>query len=216
MLDRSTLLALSALTSLATAHFNLDYPAARGFDEDKLGTFPCGGQDTVSSTRTPFPLSNGQIALTMGHIDANVEVLIAVGNDPGSAFNTVLRPTFKEQGLGAFCMTGIEIPSSLQITEGMNATIQVVTNGDPDGGLYNCADVTFSSTAAAAGTDVCKNGTGVTTGAATVTGNPNVTSSESSSSNSTSGKSAASPGGVGNAWVGGLIVAGAAAWAVVL
>ena len=115
-------------------------------------------------------------------------------------------------------MTGIEIPSSLGVTEGMNATIQVVTNGDPDGGLYNCADVTFSASASAAGTDVCKNATAVTTSAATVTGNPNVTSSssESSSSNSTSGKSAAIAGGVGNAWVGGLIVAGAAAWAVVL
>jgi hypothetical protein len=43
-------------------------------------------------------------------------------------------------------MTGIEIPggggSGL---EGMQATIQVVTNGDPDGGLYNCADVTLSA-----------------------------------------------------------------------
>ena len=213
----SNLLALAALTSLTTAHFNLNFPAARGFDEDKLGTFPCGGQDTVSSTRTPYPLTGGQIALSMGHIDANVEVLIAIGNDPGSAFNTILRPTFKEQGLGAFCMTGIEIPSSLNVTEGMNATIQVVTNGDPDGGLYNCADVTFSASASAAGTDVCKNATAVTTSAATVTGNPNVTSSGTeSSSNSTSGKSAASAGGVGNAWIGGLIVAGAAAWAVVL
>jgi hypothetical protein len=27
----------------------------------------------------------------------------------------------------------------------MQATIQVVTNGDPDGGLYNCADVTLSA-----------------------------------------------------------------------
>ncbi|KAK0112896.1 hypothetical protein ONS95_014615 [Cadophora gregata] len=223
----STLLALAALTSLTTAHFNLNFPAARGFDEDKLGTFPCGGQDTVSTTRTPWPLTGGQIALEMGHIDANVEVLIGVGNDPGSSFDTVLRPTFMEQGLGAFCMTGMDIPSSLGMMNGMNATIQVVTNGDPDGGLYNCADITFSSTAMMAGMDICKNATGVTASEAPMGGNPNVTNSistntESVSPSSTSGapgasaSSAASAGGVGNAWGGGLIVAGAAAWAVVL
>lgn len=41
-------------------------------------------------------------------------------------------------------MTGIEIPGGSSL-EGMEATIQVVTNGDPDGGLYNCADVTLSA-----------------------------------------------------------------------
>jgi hypothetical protein len=92
----------------------------------RLGTFPCGGQDTVSSNRTSWPLSGGSIALEMGHIDANVEVLIAIGSNPGSAFNTVLRPTFSEQGLGAFCMTGFRIPSSLNVADGTQATIQVV------------------------------------------------------------------------------------------
>ncbi|KUJ23525.1 uncharacterized protein LY89DRAFT_713960 [Mollisia scopiformis] len=174
----STSTALVAFASLANAHFNLDYPAARGFDEDVLGTFPCGGQDTVSSNRTSWPLSGGSIALTMGHIDANVEVLIAVGSDPGSAFNTIIRPTFTEQGLGAFCMTGFTLPSSLNISDGTEATIQVVTNGDPDRGLYNCADITFSSTATNPDSSVCKNATGVTTTQASVAGNPNVTSSE--------------------------------------
>lgn len=62
----------------------------------------------------------------MGHIDAQVEVLIGYGDDVGSAFNTVLRPTFTETGLGAFCMTGFEIPAEM---EGMNATIQVSGSG---------------------------------------------------------------------------------------
>ncbi|KAN0119565.1 hypothetical protein V8E51_001773 [Hyaloscypha variabilis] len=108
----TTPLALAALTTLASAHFNLDYPAARGFDED----------------------IRGSIALTMGHIDANVAVYIGFGDSVGSSFNTVIRPTFTEQGLGNFCMTGIEIPGGSAL-EGMNATIQVVTNGDPDGGV---------------------------------------------------------------------------------
>jgi hypothetical protein len=123
----------------------------------------------------------------MGHIRANVEVLIGFGNSVGSAFNTILRPTFTEQGLDALCMTGFEIPSSM---DGMNATIQVVTNGDPDGGLYNCADVTLSSMASGQASGVCTNNTGVSVSQATVTGNPNGTTTvtSSSSSSSSSGK----------------------------
>jgi len=53
------------------------------------------------------------------------------------------------------------VPSNLGIIKGTNATIQVVTSGDPNGGLYNCADITFIT-----GTTTplqCSNGTGVTT-----------------------------------------------------
>ncbi|PMD35169.1 hypothetical protein L207DRAFT_587482 [Hyaloscypha variabilis F] len=200
----TTLLALAALTTLASAHFNLDYPAARGFDEDILGTSPCGGQDTVSTNRTLYPLTGGSIALTMGHIDANVAVYIGFGDSVGSSFNTVIRPTFTEQGLGNFCMTGIEIPGGSAL-EGMNATIQVVTNGDPDGGLYNCADVTLSASATGLASGVCKNGTGVSITAQSVSGDPNVTSV----SNSTSGTSGADAG--SRVQVGGLVVAALAA-----
>ena len=98
---KSTLTALAAFTTLASGHFNFNYPAARGFDEDKLGTFPCSSFDKPSDNRTLWPLSGGEIAL-MGHIEANVEVLIGFGNNVGSAFNTVLRQTFLEQGLGNF------------------------------------------------------------------------------------------------------------------
>jgi hypothetical protein len=107
----------------------------------------------------------------MGHITANVEVLIGFGDNPGTAFNTVLRQTFTETGLGDFCMTGFSLPEGLNVTEGTNATIQVVTNGDPDGGLYNCADITFTSQAVTAGT--CKNGTGVTASSTSLSGSPN-------------------------------------------
>lgn len=84
-----------------------------------------------------WPMKGGEIALTMGHTDANVQVLIGMGNNPGSAFNTIIKPTFSETGLGAFCITGLDVPASAGAMSGMNATIQVITNGDPDGGLYN-------------------------------------------------------------------------------
>jgi hypothetical protein len=132
-------LLLGALLPLASAHFKLIYPAARGFDEDLLVQFPCGGQNTVSSNRTQFPITGAPIQLLMGHTEANVQVLMALGNDPGINYDITLVPTFQEQGPENFCMGAgaIQFPAGLNITDGMNATIQVVTNGDPNGGLYN-------------------------------------------------------------------------------
>jgi hypothetical protein len=132
-------LLLGALLPLVSAHFELIYPAARGFDEDNLGQFPCGGQNTVTTNRTEFPITGAPIQLLMGHTSAKVQVLLALGNDPGSNFNITLLPTFQEKGPQNFCIGAgaLQFPAGLNITEGMNATIQVVTNGDPSGGLYN-------------------------------------------------------------------------------
>ena len=129
--------ALIASVALASAHFTLDYPKARGFDEDQLGQFPCGGQNDVSTDRTLWPLTGGTVQLTMEHDRVAAQVLIGLGNDVGDAFNTVLVPTIQEEGFGQFCFGDVVIPASLGIKEGQNATIQVVTSGDPSGGLYN-------------------------------------------------------------------------------
>ncbi|KAF5873238.1 putative gpi anchored protein [Botrytis fragariae] len=178
----SALVALS-LPLLSTAHFLLSYPASRGFNEDTLSQFPCGGQDTVSSNRTLWPLSGGSIALDMEDASANIEVLIAFGNNVGSAFNTVLRQTFAETGTGSFCMQDLVVDGvGWNVTEGMNATIQVVTGeAGTSGGLYNCADITFSKNVSMS-VGSCSNATDVKTTAATVTGNPNTTSTSTESS----------------------------------
>ena len=128
---------LLSLLPLTLSHFTLDSPKARGFDEDKLGTFPCGSQDTVSDSRTPFPLTGGPIQLSMEHDQSAVQVLIGMGNNPGEAFNTVLLKTLQENGIGKFCLGDVVIPTDLGVKQGDNATLQVVTNGDPTGGLYN-------------------------------------------------------------------------------
>jgi len=180
-----------ALPILTAAHFNLNYPPARGFDEDALVNFPCGGQDTVSKTRTQWPMTGGDIQLEMGHDQANVQVLLGLGNDPAPNFNITLRPIFTEQGLGDFCMTGFSLPSGVTVKDGDNATIQVVTNGDgnPPGGLYNCADITFESSAPAPGS--CKNGSGVVAMAYSGTGkNANGSDSGTSTSGTASSTSA--------------------------
>lgn len=47
-----------ALLHLISTHFTFDYPPARGFNEDTLANFPCGGQDAVSVSRELIWLSN--------------------------------------------------------------------------------------------------------------------------------------------------------------
>ena len=132
-------LALSLLfPAFSTAHFKLISPPARGFDEDKLGTFPCGGQDEVSSNRSTFPLSGGTIQLEMEHDRSAVQVLLGLGKDVGDNFNITLKPIFLEQGIGDFCIGDVVVPTDGAASlDGVNATIQVITNGDPQGGLYN-------------------------------------------------------------------------------
>ncbi|KAL1639512.1 hypothetical protein SLS58_007816 [Diplodia intermedia] len=188
----TTLLSVASFSALTAAHFTLEWPAARGFDDDKEPNFPCGGFDSVSSNRTSFPLTGpAPIQLKMGHTEANVQVLLAVGNDPGSAFSVELRPTFRERGPEMFCIGGVEMPAGANLTAGMNATIQVVTNGDPDGGLYQCADITLTEDTLS--TDAynahCSNSSGVTSQAISNPRNANETSEGSSSTSSSSSAS---------------------------
>lgn len=132
---------LSSLLSFSTAHFVLSDPPARGFSENQQVNFPCGGQ-SVSKSRTKVSLEDAQIsiALEMGHDQAAVQVLLGLGNDPGSNFNITLVPTFRQIGLGDFCLPRVRFDEDLlgvPLEDGMNATLQIVTNGDPSGGLYN-------------------------------------------------------------------------------
>lgn len=196
---------LAALISLANAHFTVTWPESRGFDDDKIVNYPCGGFDSVSN-RTSFPLSGGPIQLDMEHTSTNVEVLIALGNDPsGADYHTVLVPTFYEQGPQNFCLGDVTFPGSLNVTEGQNATIQVQTNGDPDGGLYavsswsvvsavfanmnsQCIDITFTSTRLSSSeySAHCTNSTGVHVSALNTQANANETEAGKGGSGGTS------------------------------
>ncbi|KAF2499437.1 hypothetical protein BU16DRAFT_523918 [Lophium mytilinum] len=183
-------LALLALLPITSAHFLLTWPPARGFDDDKAVNFPCGGFDTVSKTRTSWPAVGAPIQLDMHHTQTDVMVLLSLGSDPGVNYNIILRPTFEEEGLGNFCMGQVSLPEGVNFTEGQEATIQVVSNGDPDGGLYQCADITLTKTALST-TDYntnCKNNTGVKV--STVSGSPLANTTNPEATGAVSSKSA--------------------------
>lgn len=137
-LSRSILL-LGTLVPFASAHFYLVYPDSRHRVEETMPTFPCGGAPPTAD-RTLVPLSGSfPVALRMGHVQTAVEMLLSLGTHPGDHFNITLVPTMEVEGLGEFCIPHVSLnPAVLgaNVTDGMNATLQVQTNGDPNGGLY--------------------------------------------------------------------------------
>ncbi|KAJ6087853.1 hypothetical protein N7467_006767 [Penicillium canescens] len=158
-----SLLTLASVVPMAAAHFKLMYPTSRGFDEDTMPNFPCGGM-SQSSNRTKLPLSGGSfpVALEMHHAQTAVEVLLSLGSDPGDNYNIVLAPTFQVNGLGEFCLPHVAITEKLigrNLTDGMNATLQVQSSGDPSGGLYACADIQFSADVTYEKPSACSNNT---------------------------------------------------------
>ncbi|KAF7715352.1 Uncharacterized protein PECH_001416 [Penicillium ucsense] len=153
-----------ALAPLAAAHFHLQYPESRGFDENTMAQFPCGGL-SQSANRTKVPISGSlPVSLRMGHSRTAVEVLLALGTNPGDNYNVTLVHTFQINGLGQFCLPHVDFNEKLlgvNLTDGMNATLQVQSNGDPTGGLYACADIQFDSSVKYEQPSVCTNGSGI-------------------------------------------------------
>ena len=127
---------LLTLLPLASAHFTLNFPAARDNDDTNQATFPCGGHDDVGE-RTSVSLDSIPLSMELGHSENYISVFLAIGNEPGDSFNVTLWPTVLEQGPGDFCWQSIPIPDNLTIEEGTNATVQVITNGHDGTGLYN-------------------------------------------------------------------------------
>lgn len=130
---------LLAMASVATAHFHLVSPPSRGFNADTMATFPCGSLSQMTD-RTKIPLSGSiPIDLKLGHTQTALTVLLGLGNDPGTNYNITLHPTFGVQGAGKFCLADVEYNAKIlgvDVVNGMNATLQVQSNGDPQGGLY--------------------------------------------------------------------------------
>jgi hypothetical protein len=78
-------------------------------------------------------------------------------------FNISLHGVYNETGAGVTCLTdvGAAVLPALNLTEGQQASIQVVTISSSGASLYNCADITFSAHAPPVDPGLCANSTGV-------------------------------------------------------
>ncbi|KAF9535574.1 hypothetical protein CPB83DRAFT_841989 [Crepidotus variabilis] len=163
---RSTTIVLAILSYLLSTfvgvngHFKLQYPPPRGeFDEDNEPNF-CDGYPNPSNNRTIFPLSGAYFSLESEHVKWTAGVLVSTTQNV-SAFDqfSQVNSFFQLQGEGNFCIPLDFSKSNMtNLQDGQNATIQIVFNGG-DGALYQCADVTLSSTAKIASSIQCTNST---------------------------------------------------------
>ncbi|KAL7414332.1 hypothetical protein BDY24DRAFT_414538 [Mrakia frigida] len=145
----TTSLVLAALTLLPStlAHFTLEYPPTRGFDED-LEVNICGGFPTPNPVRTPFSLANTSMAITSHHTLATVSVLISFAEAPTTFYqfsNGTTLPLVKDnfqipEGPACFFVDVGEAINTQTISNGTEATFMVRFSGG-DGDLYQCSDV---------------------------------------------------------------------------
>ncbi|KDQ19849.1 hypothetical protein BOTBODRAFT_27273 [Botryobasidium botryosum FD-172 SS1] len=165
------ILTITALASIANAHFQLTFPQSRGFTEDIEPNF-CGGYPNPEA-RVPFPLGQAFFTINSEHPKANLIALISLNQDPTSLaqFNTTpsgqtippLAP-FTAVGQGSFCIpVNVGALNLAGVQSGTNATIQIQYDGG-DGNLYQCADVTLSSTYTIPSNVSCTNSTSTSSG----------------------------------------------------
>lgn len=191
---------------LTSAHFTLDFPTTRGFDEDKEPSF-CGGFPTNASGRHPFPLSGAApVRINSHHESAQVAIILSVQPDPTkfADFNntgkvTYLMPFANVKGQQAFCFSVDVGALASQISpapvNGTLATLQVEYSGG-DNPLFQCSDLILVQDAKIASNETCSNTTIVTPSSNSTShstsSNPITNSTSTGSSNASQGaKSAA-------------------------
>ncbi|KAI8613720.1 hypothetical protein BC830DRAFT_1082476 [Chytriomyces sp. MP71] len=189
-----------AAASSAMAHFIIQSPPSRPFDDDGEAVGPCGNQPL--GARTAFPITGGAIIGDLFHPTATANFSIVISNtDPtASQFGQVFIAPGMNVALteGQFDYGPIDLSKVDGAMNGANATIQVLIS-TVDGILYQCIDViqTFDSsisaikTAAITPFSAIADAAGPAANTATATAQASKTAAASSAVASTSSKSGA-------------------------
>lgn len=168
------------------------WPGDRPWSASHDNTGPCGSSSGVTN-RTEFPLSQGQVALSIADDAYKVAFYIAFDDEPTvqSEFSEQIVQNITEVEPGHQCYKIASLPSSA--TAGSNATIQLAywaenegENGGKNETYYACADITLVEAADFSAQVPCFNVTSAEfdSGDATATATVTPTSAASSSSGS--------------------------------
>ncbi|KAJ8126513.1 hypothetical protein O1611_g7124 [Lasiodiplodia mahajangana] len=177
---RATILSLFTAVAQVSAHFSVEYPVWRADSLAENTTYsqwnyPCAGVPYGAGNKTEWPIEGGSVVLDLHHPWTYLYINLGLGENTTN-FNISLTPELLNvTGSGNFCIPALSVPTP--VTDGQNATLQFVTNGESGSALYNCADIVFKSSAKALSGGICTNSTGVT---ATIVGQ--ATTADSSSS----------------------------------
>ncbi|WWC58527.1 uncharacterized protein I303_101070 [Kwoniella dejecticola CBS 10117] len=208
MFALKALLVNALVASSALAHFTLDYPTSRGFDDDNEPQY-CGGFPSVASPRQPFPLGQGPIHIDSHHALATVVAFISTSSDPTSFddFNKTsngtsipLASSIFQVKQGEACFNVDLGNLGVGLTNGSEVTLQVQYDGG-DGNLYQCTDLILiegysvpsnetctndASLSGASSSSTASSGSGSSSAAATSAASSSAPSSSSSSSSGSS------------------------------
>ncbi|CAO3657711.1 unnamed protein product [Umbelopsis ramanniana] len=180
-----TVLLLAAVASVQ-AHYQLTYPQSRGFTEDNEPVAPCGGFNTVNTTRSEFPIKGGFLEINSEHVQYQYSVHLALNSNPGAADFTASNTTVAN-GTNAFpeqaCLQ-VDLSKVSGAVDGANATLQIVYNAG-DSILYQCTDVVLKTTPTSWNTSACYNANGASSSSSSGSASqPSSTSAPSSAGNS--------------------------------
>lgn len=87
---------------------------------DKESTAPCGGFNSINSTRSLLALNGGRYQIDSHHASAVVSVVLASDD---SMFGKTAVQQYTLTGLGTFCA---QIGNLSGYTAGQNATLQII------------------------------------------------------------------------------------------
>ncbi|KAI5865703.1 hypothetical protein GGS23DRAFT_593881 [Durotheca rogersii] len=164
---KNTVALAAAFAQLANAHFLVQYPSWRaetldvpeGSDYDQWA-YPCAGVPTGAGNRTDWPLTGGSIKLHLYHPWSYLFINLGFGANTTN-FNVSLTPNIVNvTSNGVICLPQVPVP--VNVSDGQLASLQIVTSGSTGAALYNCADITFRSSAQLLDSNECRNDTDIT------------------------------------------------------
>lgn len=92
---------------------------------------------TAETNRTLWPLTGGSVTLDLHHPWTYVFINLGLGTDYPSPSISLTPEFLNTTGNGTLCLPVVPIPASANVTDGQNATIQIVTLGETGSALYN-------------------------------------------------------------------------------
>ncbi|CAM1505043.1 Fc.00g106800.m01.CDS01 [Cosmosporella sp. VM-42] len=152
---RSVLL-LSALAGVSTAHFLLKYPESIGFSDDDESKSPCGGfTPDLTKDLVDWHVGGEAIAVRLTHPQCNWLFRVTTDEKAESGWEQIF-PIVQQSGLGDFCEPQVTIPESYI---GKKGVVSIVSSA-VDGLLYQCVVANFIEGSADAPSE-CKNASSV-------------------------------------------------------
>ncbi|KAF8761820.1 Ctr copper transporter family [Rhizoctonia solani] len=167
--------AMAAMAASAAAHFTLEWPRTRGFDEDIENQF-CGGFPNAGP-RSSFPLGASGVVIDSTHDTANVIVLVSFDANPqnitqfsNSSNGAQLTSFVKLEKQGEACIpVNIQSLGLSNVSNGTNATIQIQYDGGDGNYVTLLSDFTAPSNVSCASS---ASGTTTSGGAAATSTSP--------------------------------------------